>query len=298
MQSITDFENRFGHHTGLTFKQSDGLIQLFVQNTAATATIALQGAQLIQWQPDNHAEVIWLSNASKPATGKSLRGGIPVCWPWFGAHKNHSGFPAHGFARYQQWQLESINSNSASSTELTFSLPSENQPEEYWPHRTTVQLIFKIGRTLNLQLITQNINNETCEITQALHTYFRVGDIREVTLHGLEDQTYLDKLEDFAQFTQKNDLTFASETDRIYVPSATNCTIDDPVLNRKIIIEKTGSNSTVVWNPWQETAEKMGDLGHNGYKSMLCVESANAASDAIKLKPHESHTLEVNYRIE
>jgi len=269
-----------------------------IHNQHASALISLQGAHLLSWIPNGEEDVIWLSEDAKFAAGKSVRGGVPVCWPWFGAHESKPDYPAHGFARTTSWQIINTEALGEGDTRITFVAQPQPEIEAMWPPETSVQLQFTIGKKLEMELITHNNGAEPVTIGQALHTYFKVGDVSKVFLHGLDDTDYLDKLEDFKRKTQHGPITIDEEVDRIYLNTSSDCVIEDKTLKRNIIIIKCGSHSTVVWNPWEETADKMGDLGHQGYKNMLCVESCNAAEDVVTIQPGKAHQLWVQYEVQ
>ena len=284
----------------VTFKEGPGgLVVAEITNAHASATLALQGAQVLTWAPLGQAPVIWLSRAARFAPGKSIRGGVPVCWPWFGPHASDSSLPAHGYARTVPWEVIETRALDDGATELTLVLVQSEQTRAQWPHRARLSLRIGIGRTLKLALTTVNAGNENIVIGEALHTYFEIGDIAEIRIAGLEGSEYLDKTGGgSARRRQDGPVTFTAETDRIYLNTEAECMIEDARLRRRIRIAKTGSRSTVVWNPWEAKADKMGDLGPDGWRGMVCVESANAADNAVTLKAGASHTLAVEYRAE
>lgn len=269
-----------------------------IQNEQATATVCLQGAHLLSWVPKDEEEVIWLSEEASFAAGKSVRGGIPICWPWFGAHETNTDYPAHGFARTTIWQILTTEALGDGTTRINFTTQPQLETEAMWPAETTLQFQLTVGKKLQMELITHNNGSKPVTISQALHTYFKVGDVSKVLLYGLEGDKYLDKLDGFKQKYQHGPVTIKQEVDRIYLNTASDCVIEDKVLNRNIVINKCGSHSTVVWNPWQETANKMGDLGKDGYKKMLCVESSNAAEDSLIIEPGKVHQLWVQYKVQ
>jgi len=283
----------------LCFKNGKGDIPVVeIRNEHASATISMQGAQVLSWIPEGEEEVIWVSDDASFAPGKSVRGGVPVCWPWFGAHASNQDFPAHGFARTTLWQILCTEALKDGSTRISFTTQPQAENEKMWLPETSVQYRITVGKKLEMELITSNSGSEPISITQALHTYFKVGDVSNVLLHGLDDTEYLDKLENFERKHQHGPVTIEEEVDRIYLNTASDCVIEDKTLNRNIIIIKCGSHSTVVWNPWQETANKMGDLGEEGYKKMLCVESSNAAEDVVSIEPGKLHHLWVQYGVQ
>ena len=298
LQQLNDDFGFNTEHNHVHFKTGEGDIPLIeVQNKYASAIISLQGAQLLSWIANGQEEVIWVSDDAKFAPGKSVRGGIPICWPWFGAHESNPDFPAHGFARTTMWPIVSAEALDNGSTRITFSTKPQVENEAMWPAETSVLYLLTIGEKLEMELITNNNGAEPITISQALHTYFNVADVSNVLLHGLDDTRYLDKLDDFKHKNQHGPVTINEEVDRIYLNTTSDCVIEDKTLKRNIIIIKCNSHSTVVWNPWQETASKMGDLGKDGYKKMLCVESCNAAEDAITIEPGKKHHLWVQYEV-
>jgi D-hexose-6-phosphate mutarotase len=283
----------------LRFKNGKGDIPVVeVRNYHSSAVISLHGAHVLSWIPKGQEEVIWVSDDAKFAPGKSVRGGIPICWPWFGAHESNKSFPAHGFARTVYWDVISTEALEDGDTRITFSTRPLPENEAMWPPQTTVQYQVTVGKKLHMELMTHNEGSENITIGQALHTYFKVGDIGKVLVHGLDDTVYLDKMENFARKHQHGPVVIDREVDRIYLDTITDCVIEDNTLKRNIVINKCGSHSTVVWNPWIETANKMGDLGVDGYRKMLCVESCNAAEDVVDIPPGKAHHLLVQYSIE
>lgn len=273
-----------------------GIPVIEVDNSHATASISLLGANLLAWAPHGQEAVIWLSDDAKFEAGKSIRGGVPICWPWFGAHESEDSYPAHGFTRTMLWSTPECRTLSNGDTQIIFRLMPDEIRQKSWPFSTELEYHITIGKKLELELITTNLGQDPLIISQALHTYFNVGDVSKVELLGLDGKSYLDKVENFKQREQQGPVTITEEVDRIYLDTADDCIIEDPTLNRHIMIQKRGSHSTVVWNPWQATAEKMGDLGENGYLNMLCVETSNAANDLITINQGEQHRLFARYR--
>ena len=301
--SIEELNKQFSFQDGshaLVIKSGKGDLPVIeIKNEQATATIVLQGAHVFSWVPMGEDEVIWVSDDAKFAPGKSVRGGVPVCWPWFGPHETNAAYPAHGFARTVCWQVTDAKSLSAGETQVTFKLDSQQLDEDIqpmWPQATVAELRLTIANTLTIELTTFNNSDQSITIGQALHTYFNVENVANTTVYGLEGKDYLDKTDNFARKTQAGPITISAEVDRVYLQTPDDVIIDDK--KRKIIIKKQGSQSTVVWNPWIDVATKMGDLGKDGYLKMLCVESANAAEDTVSIPAGKSHTLRVIYQIE
>lgn len=296
MSEVQALTQRFGIAGKVGFETIGELVVARVKTPFATATIALQGAHVLTWQPAGQEPVIWVSKAAKYAPGKSIRGGVPVCWPWFGPHASNPQFPAHGFARTLPWALVATTVLPDGRVRLEFELVKTDATQAQWPHASIVRHIVTVGEELDVELVTTNTGKVPFELGQALHTYFVVGDVRQATVAGLEGCDYLDKVAG-GRRRQAGQVTFTQETDRIYLGTHGCCGILDPVMDRTILITSTGSRSTIVWNPWTEKAAKMGDFGEEGPWRMVCVETANAAADVITLEPGETHCLGAQYRV-
>lgn len=303
---------RFGIAGQLGFREdASGLVVAEIGNPQATATLCLQGAHLMTWQPRSQSTpVIWLSRDAKLAAGKSIRGGVPVCWPWFGAHAAEPGFAsgetsavprfsAHGYARTAPWQVIESGTEPDGATRLTLRLLESKKTRTQWPHEARLELTVSVGETLRMELSTENTGEFGFTISEALHAYFRVGDIGAVRVTGLAGCTYWDKAGGSTLKKQSGIIRFEGETDCVYINTAAACAIEDDALKRRIRIAKSGSLSTVVWTPWTAKAERMGDLGQpDGWREMLCVESANALDNALHVAAGTRHTLVVEYRAE
>lgn len=295
---IAALNAKFGIAGQVEFKHGPGgLDAVEVNNAHASATILLQGAHLISWAPRGEKPVIWTSRAARFAPGKSVRGGVPVCWPWFGPHATEASFPGHGFARTVMWEVVGSKSLPEGNW-LAFRLVPTDATRAQWPHESEVVLQMVIGKTLDMDLATWNTGKKPITIGDALHTYFEVGDVRYAKVHGLHMIDYLDKVDGGKKKTQLGPVIVGGEVDRVYLDTPDTCVIEDTKLARRIRICKQNSHSTVVWNPWIEKAEKMGDLGPDGYLNMICVESANAADDVVTLAPGAEHHLWVRYSVE
>lgn len=301
-QSIEQLKSRFSFQNDLAsvdFIEGQGNIPVVeIKSPIASAKISLQGAHILSWVPKGKQEVIWLSNDARFAEGKSLRGGVPLCWPWFGAHRSNNEFPAHGFARTVFWQLSHSQLLASGEIVLIFLLDTTQLAQEIqamWDVPSELEYKVVIGESLKLSLTTTNKSESSICIGQALHTYFSIYDISKVQVKGLHGVDYLDKTDSFKRKTQQGPLDITGEVDRVYIDTKHVLTIDDSI--RKITIKKQGSDTSVVWNPWQAVAEKMGDLGPQGYKKMLCVESANAMDDVITIEPGQQHCMAVEYSV-
>jgi glucose-6-phosphate 1-epimerase len=274
-----------------------GALVASVTNAQGSATIAIQGAQVLTWAPAGDEPVVWLSPDARFKPGKSLRGGIPVCWPWFGPHPEDPSKPAHGFARNLDWTLSEAATVPEGMRLVLRLVPGEAELA-LWPHQAELSLALTIGERLRLDLTTVNTGAEPLTITQALHTYFEVEDIAEVEVEGLEGCEYIDKTAADARLRQEGPILIEREFNRIYLGCPGDAVIRDRALERAIRVSKTGSTSYVVWNPWAETGAAFGDMGEDGYRRMLCVETTNAASDVVTVAPGERFTLTTEYSVE
>ncbi len=285
--TAAELNSRFGNHH-IIFKQSPlGGIVAELTGGGSTTVVALQGAQVLDWTPDGGAPVLWLSPAARLGTGKPLRGGVPVCWPWFGPHPQ-AGRPSHGFVRAAPWQVIETSDNGPG---IRLCFDTRQDDVAGWPFASRLTLTVTAGAALTLTLNTENLGTRPFEITQALHSYFAVGDITRVSIEGLEHRRFIDQLDGGSLKTNDGPIRFAAELDRIYQDTRETCVIVDPVLSRRISIAKSGSGSTVVWNPWSDKADRLGDLGGDGWRLMVCIETANAGGDRITVAPGVQHDL-------
>ncbi|NNM79163.1 MAG: D-hexose-6-phosphate mutarotase [Gallionella sp.] len=299
MTTAQHLNQQFGIAGQLTFRDdASGLVVAEFNNAHATASLCLQGAHLMSWQPRSQSKpVVWLSRDAKLAAGKSIRGGAPVCWPWFGAHATEAGFPGHGFARTVPWQVLESGIEPNGATRLTLRLVSSDKTRAQWDHACNVDLTVIVGDTLRMEMATENTGTADFVIGEALHTYLQIGDIGAVRVTGLEGCQYWDKVGGSELKNQVGSVSFTGEVDRVYINTSAECVIEDDKLKRRIHIKKSGSLSTVVWTPWTEKAGKMGDMGQpDGWREMVCVESVNAIDNVVKVAAGTRHTLIVEYR--
>lgn len=298
MKDAAELNKEFGIDSELGFADIDGEPIAWIRNNACAATIARTGAQLLSWYPHGQSEVLWVSEMRPKSPDQPSRGGVPVCWPWFGPHPKDSAKPNHGFVRTRRWTVvSSAPTNSRQATELT--LRTETGPSDLvlWPHRAEVCLKLIAGATLRIELTTHNTGEEGFDLTQALHSYFQVADIGQVEVEGFDGHDYLDKVDDYARKRQSGPITINGEVDRIYLGHTGPAVIRDAALGRAIVVTKSGSTSSVVWNPWKWRAKQLGDLGSAGYRKMVCVETANAGEDVVRLEPGGRHTLSAEFQV-
>ena len=283
-----------------TFHDQPGPFPRLRLTTAlATAEIALQGAHVTHFQPAGAAPVLFLSQASHFAPGQPIRGGVPVCFPWFGARAGRPESPAHGFARIMPWEVESLAGTHDLGATAVLRLASSDETRAVWPHDFIARLRIEVTRQLTLALEIENTGATPFQCEEALHTYFAVGDVREVSITGLEGASYLDKLDGLRRKQLGSaPLRIEAETDRVFPGSGATCVIHDPELARRIVIERSGSQTTVVWNPWIAKAAAMADFGDDEWPRMLCIETANTGSDAITLGPGARHAMQATIRLD
>lgn len=301
--SLTELNDLFAIPFKLRFKTQGELIIADITNAHATASICLQGGQVLSWQPVSIAEpVIWMSQDAQFVAGKSIRGGIPVCWPWFGAHDSEPSFPAHGFARTQAWQVISSRMLDDGSTELSLTFPINAAVQAMSPEQAQLALLVNVGSSLKIALVTRNMGDKEFKLTEALHTYFAVSDVANVQVEGLDSVHFHDKAAGWTEGDQVGRIAFEGEVDRVYVNSTHRCSMVDTGFKRRISIAKIGSQSTIVWNPAEARAAQMGDIadnkGSDGWKRFVCVESGNALQNLVTVPAGKSHTLAVEYRVE
>jgi glucose-6-phosphate 1-epimerase len=272
--------------------EDGALPRLDVASRAATARVYLHGAHITDWRPAHaDAPVLWTSSRSLYQPDKAIRGGVPVCFPWFGPHAADKSAPGHGFGRITTWTLTEADEASDGTVTLTLTLEGDNL-SELGPHVFLATHRITIGPRLTMALEVENRDEIAFTFEEALHTYFRVSNAEQVTIAGLEGADYLDKVASFARRSQGTDaIRFRGETDRVYVGTGSTCVIHDPGMRRRITIEKSGSQSTVVWNPGVERARALTDIGEGEWRDMVCVETANVGDAAVRLDPCGSHTM-------
>ncbi len=305
IQTIESLTNEFGMPGVLEFTQRGELVCLEITTPVVAAAVTLHGAHLLHWQPTGEQAVLFLSGRSEFAKGKAIRGGVPVIWPWFGARSAavlpapDGGLksPSHGFARTAEWRLQ-FAAMMANAVHLTFTLAptKESRAFGFDGFRLVYQMI--LGRELTLRLTVANDGGSDLRFEEALHSYFAVANIENVTLSGTEGVEYLDKPDGMRRKRQADALlAFTEVTDRVYLKTEAVCDIDDHAGGRTLEIAKAGSQNTVVWNPWAELTAGLKDMEPEGWRGMLCVETANVGDAAITLAPGETHTMEAHVTV-
>ncbi|MPV35751.1 D-hexose-6-phosphate mutarotase [Georgenia subflava] len=276
-----------------------GLSRLDVSTPVATAEVYLHGAHLTAWTPAGQDPVIWMSSKSTFAPGKAIRGGVPICFPWFGAGREPGMSPAHGFGRLAGWTLVGADDDAGVVT-LTLRLTDADVTgvpgAQVWPHPFEATYSITLGSELGLALSVRNTGTDEYSFEEALHTYLHVKDVTGVTVEGLDGARYVDKVSGAESRTQDGPVVFAGETDRVYHSTGT-ATVVDPGSARTITVAKSSSANTVVWNPWTAKAAAMPDYDDAEWPTMVCVETANALDDAVTLAAGETHTMTARYAV-
>lgn len=279
---------------GVTFTtEENGLEIISVTNKFASAKMTSNGAHMFDYTPHGEKNLLWVSKKSYMAPGQPIRGGVPVCWPWFGAAPDKS-WPGHGFVRREVWEVAEVSQLPSRATRVTFALDSSMRDFPMSTFPFSVHMIYTVGADLDMTLVMVNKGDKPVEIGCALHTYFAVSDVRNIAVAGLDKSHYFNYVAGADRFEgniQSGDVKVSSEVDFVYFPATGAAEIIDPGWGRIIRIEKSGSDSTVIWNPWIEKSKTMADYDPEEYPEMICVESANAKCDPRILLPGVPHQI-------
>ena len=280
--------------------EADGLQFIEIDNSLAVARVALQGGHVDWWRPKStKQDVLWRSSNARYEKGRSIRGGVPICWPWFGKHPTDGSFCAHGFARVIPWKLLESTQLKNGATKIVLTMIPTEEATKQLTYAFELILTIVVGESLYLNLKTTNLSDSPFVISEGYHTYFYISDIKNIKVNGLEDATYTDKADNFSRGIEKNSITFSNEFDRVYTNTSNDCYIEDEDFNRVITIKKSNSNSTVVWTPWQEKASEMGDMGEKDeWRRMICVETANLLENSVVIYPKSFHSIATEYSVQ
>ena len=302
ISSLPVTKKRLKLHAHVNQTQDDaGLQYLEVDNPLATAKIALQGAHIMAWQPRFLTNpVLWLSSNARFTKGRSIRGGVPICWPWFGNHPTNSTFCPHGFARVIPWRVMDIDATPTGATRIILAMQLTEEASRQLSYPYELSLVITIGKRLRVDLATTNLADHPFVISEALHTYFNVSDISNFEISGLQDCVYADKLLKYERNVEHHRLSFdGNEYDRVYINHSSDCAIYDKGFNRIIHVSKSGSDTTVVWNPGAEKVAQMSDMGvADEWRKTICVETTNALDNMVVINPNRKHVLSAEYYIE
>ncbi len=273
-----------------------GLTKVEVTSSAAQGEMYLHGAHVTSWKPSEAEEVLFVSSQSHWNDSRPIRGGVPVCFPWFSNKADDPNAPMHGFARTKAWQLESIVQTGNAVTVSMF-IESDDTTKKWWPADFRAVYRATFGPELILELDVVNTGKTSFQFEEALHTYFRVGNIETVQVNGLSGVDYLDKTDEKRKKTQSGAITIVSETDRVYLNTGAVVDLEDPASGRKIAIAKENSMSTVVWNPWIQKAKAMSDFGDDEWPQMICIETCNVGNSEVELTPGHHHQMKALVRV-
>lgn len=265
-----------------------GLPKVRVVTAEASGEIYLHGAQITSWKPAGRQDVLWLSQKSMWQDGKPIRGGVPICFPWFGPNRNHADAPAHGLARISNWSLESLEQHDG-AVAVTCRCKSDDLCPQWAQGDYELRFCASFGSKLEMRLEVGNTGAAPLRVEEALHTYYAVGDVRQVQVVGLDGSRYLDRLEGQSH-TQHGPARITAETEWLF-SGAQAVEIEDPVLRRRIRISSQNSAQALIWNPWIDKARRMPDFGDEEWPGMLCVETCNVLSDAITVAPGQRHAM-------
>ena len=290
LAGITDLDREFGI-PGLAsvVEGNGGLPKVRITSPQGTGEMYLHGGHITSWKPAGD-EVLFVSSQSRWEDGLAIRGGVPVCFPWFGAKADDPKAPAHGFVRTKAWQLESVT-QAGGAVAVSMFTENDDSTKRWWPadfrlvHRAT------FGSELSLELLVTNTGATSLRFEEALHAYYRVGDIKKVRLQGLEGIHYLDKTDRNQEKAQRGEIVIVSETDRVYLNTLAAVELEDSALRRRTRVTKQNSRTTVVWNSWVQKARTFSDLADGEWTQMICIESSNVGDFAVVLAPGEQHTM-------
>jgi glucose-6-phosphate 1-epimerase len=276
-----------------------GLERLRLEASEGEAHVFLHGGHVSHFQPKGERPVLWLSGVSRFERTHAIRGGVPVCFPWFGPKPGAPDAPMHGFARILPWALVEVTREPAGRLEARLELTAEAAARGGFRQELGVTLTLSVGRSLRLTLAVHNEGAAPARFEEALHSYFAVSDVTSVRVHGLEATSYLDKTEAMARKPgAAGAVAISAETDRVYLDTTATVTIEDPGWDRRVVVAKTGSASTVLWNPWVAKARAMPDFGDDEWPRMLCVETANVGEQALTLAPGATHVMTATLGVE
>lgn len=297
---MLDHYQRTFTHQDVRFSQQEELILIYVENPMASAVITTYGGQVLSYQPQGDTptrqEMLWVSpdaifNGSKP-----VRGGIPVCWPWFGV-SGQEGLPAHGFVRNRLWQVDAIESLADGGTEIILTCHHDKDTLALWPHEFELRLHIHVGQTLKLSLVTKNLSDAPMTLTEAFHTYFSVVDCQNTLIHGLDQTLHCDKLTHVPPQAQQGDVTLNPPMDSVFLNQSGPIHFMDEAHFRSIRIEHSGQ-SAVVWNPGPEGVNAFSDIPNQVWPSFMCVETGHVLDNAITVLPGKTHRFETELSLE
>jgi len=286
---MTDLSSYAINNTVTFTTNPHGLTKIIIQSDLAEAEIYLQGANITHFQPHGQKPLLFDAKSIEMDPTKTLHAGIPLCWPWFGPHPSDTTKPQHGFARTSLWEIQKTQLHDDGKVEIVLALTQNASTRKLFDFDFRLEITFSIAKTLSVSLTTTNTDTKAFSFTDAIHTYFAIGDIAQMKIKGVQETPFIDYTDEQKQKSETLPLSIDKEVNRVYIPTLESCTIVDEVLKREIIVSKKGSNSTTIWNPWKENG--IHDLVNDKYRYFVCIESVNALEDRIHLEPSQSHTI-------
>jgi len=294
---LVDLNQRFGiPGVACVIAGEGGLPKVVVSGQHARGEMYLHGGHVTSWIPAGVSEVLFCSPHSLWQDGRAIRGGVPICFPWFGNKADDPAAPAHGFVRTKAWELESI-ARAGNDVVVSMVTSDSADTQKWWPHQFRLTARATFGTQLKLKLTVTNTGATPFTFEEALHAYFRVGDAQTAVVQGLDGTDYFDKTDHRARKTQHGELRFAAETDSVFLDTQQPVELIDASLSRRIALQKENSLTTVVWNPWAEKARSLSDLGDAQWKNFICVETSNVGNYAVPLAPGHEHPMAVTVKV-
>jgi glucose-6-phosphate 1-epimerase len=288
---IATLNERFAVNSAVRFVEGNsGMIKVELTFDEARLELYLQGAHITRYQPAAGIEVLWMSDSALYHPGKALRGGIPLCWPWFGAHADNPDQPQHGYARTSQFQVSSAIADHR-ATSITLTLDAAQAPWPDWQNRAALELEIRLSDALWMEMRSYNLSDSPLTLSNALHSYFLISQRQQAIIPAVTQLTYLDKLQNYLPQQQTCDITFDSEVDRVYQAPPASIDLLDEGRDINTSISSWGNNNLVIWNPGEQKARQMNDFDDRGFEQMICIEPANALAQSITLLPGEYHRL-------
>jgi glucose-6-phosphate 1-epimerase len=291
MIDIDDLDERFSIEGELGFTEIDGgLVAISIYNKFADAEICLYGAQVTRFTPHGSFDLLWMSPTSFFEEGKAIRGGIPLCFPWFGPDPSGEGKPAHGFARLMYWDVVETAAKDTGETAIKLQLCSSTETKKYWPYEFSAELDIMVGKELDVKLTITNTDKQPFNYSAALHSYFNISGLENIKIEGLEGTSFYSGFGEDLFKQEEQMLEICQEENRRYIETESDCVIHDEVFSQAIRISKLGSKVTVVWNPGEETSSKMEDIAEGSFETFVCVEAVNFYNNTIQLNAGDKHT--------
>lgn len=296
--TIAEMNARFGLLGRVRVVEGQGgLAKVEVTTEGSTAEVYLLGAQVTSWCPRGGDEALFLSGKSHFVVGKAIRGGFPICFPWFRGKSDNPAAPAHGFVRTREWRLDATTEGSDGGVTVDLSTETDTDSARWWPYQCHVRYRVTVDKSLGLELTVTNTGKDSFDFEEALHTYFRVADVREVRVLGLDGVKFLDNMDGNKKKVQSGALALSGPTDNAYINTTHTVEVVDSGAGRILRTEKENSATTVVWNPWDKGAAKLADLGDDEWQDMICAEASNILGAAVRLNEGETHTIRANLSV-